>query len=138
MARHCLDDCVHRLRQCPRRLGDDAHQRQRGVDDLWRRDVVGRAEQLASDARDLVEEGHGGAMSGPVVALLGYGAARLRRVSVTGSYCTIVRRSDGPGAGSSLSPLEGSSQSGSLNTRFSSWWVGSVRIPRIPNDLPKG
>ena len=59
-ARHLLDDRVDHLWQCPRRLRNDAHERQRGGDDLRPRHVAGRADQLGADARHLVEEGHRG------------------------------------------------------------------------------
>ena len=57
-AGHHHDDCFGPLRQRPRCLGNDAHERQR--DDLRRRHVVVCAEELRSDARDLVEDSRHG------------------------------------------------------------------------------
>ena len=57
-AGHHHDDCIGPLRQLSRCLGNDAHERQR--DDLRRRHVVVCAEELRSDARDLVEDSRHG------------------------------------------------------------------------------
>ena len=65
----------------------------RGGDDLRRRHVAGRAEQLGADARDLVEEGEHGREGGALPALSTREAQSLLRVTL----CTVtVKRTNIP------------------------------------------
>ena len=60
----------------------------RGGDDLRRRHVAGRADQLGADARDLVEEGEHGREGGALPALSTRKAQSLLRVTL----CTVSNR----------------------------------------------